>query len=132
MEYIVKSSILGFDAITSVQIQRIDELFATLNATKADEDISFSLVKPALLRSYEFEIPNAIKALLEISDHSELEIYCIMMIQTPLDHSTINFLAPLVFNKDVGKMAQVILEAANYPHYGLAEPLNTFVQQESE
>ncbi len=125
MTYSVKSEILGFGNIDKMDFSEIDELFSTLRATDND-DISFTLVNPYKLREYSFDLPLAIKALLEIDEYSKVVVYNILLIQSPLDDSTVNFLSPIVFNQDNATMAQVVLEATKYPEFSLVETLKSF------
>ena len=125
MTYTVKSEILGFGNIDKMEFAEIDELFSTLRAINNDE-ISFTLVNPYKLREYSFDLPLAIKVLLEINEKSNVEVYNIMLIQSPLDDSTVNFLSPIVFNQDNATMAQVVLEATKYPEFSLVQTLKSF------
>ena len=122
MKYTVKSNILGFDNLESMTFNKIDDLFSSIKS----DDISFTLINPYLLREYSFDLPLAIKTLLEIDEDSEVLVYNIAVIQNPLDESKINFLAPLVFNQSNYTMAQVVLNATQNPSFGIAEPLKNY------
>jgi flagellar assembly factor FliW len=126
MEFELKSQILGFEELTKIKLEKIDDLFAkAINAE--GEHPSFILVNPYMLREYDFELPEYIKALLEITDESKnIAVYNTMVVQTPLDESLINFLAPFVFNFDNQSVAQVVLDNTTYPDYGILEPFNKF------
>jgi flagellar assembly factor FliW len=125
MQYEVKSTILGFDQITKVELTQIDEMFATLSSCD-DSNISFTVVNPYLLREYSFDLSTAIRVLLDINENSNVVVYNIAVIQDPLDESCINFLAPLIFNQDNATMAQAVLDVKNHPGFGLAEPIKNF------
>jgi flagellar assembly factor FliW len=125
MTYQVKTEILGFEDIKSVEFSEIDELFATIKNSD-NGSISFSLVNPYLLREYSFDLSKSAKVLLEIDESSNVLIYNIMVVQNPLDESKVNFLAPLIFNKDKGLMGQVVLRASENPDFGLAESIGSF------
>ncbi len=125
MRYEVKTEILGFENIKSVEFNEIDELFATIKSSD-ERDISFSLVNPYLLREYSFDVPNAAKVMLEIDENSHVLVYNIMVVQNPLDESKVNFLAPIIFNKDKAIMGQIVLRALEYPDFGLAEAISSF------
>jgi flagellar assembly factor FliW len=125
MTYQVKTEILGFEDIRSVEFSEIDELFASIKSNE-NETISFSLVNPYLLREYSFDLPSAAKILLEIDENSNILVYNIMVVQNPLEESKVNFLAPLIFNKDKGLMGQVVLRASENPDFGLAESIGSF------
>ncbi|MEA1920833.1 MAG: flagellar assembly protein FliW [Campylobacterota bacterium] len=125
MKYEVKSQIMGFENTLSINFDKIDEMFATIRDSE-QEDISFSLVNPYVLREYSFEIPLSIKVLLEINENSKLVVYNVVVIQDPLDTSCVNFLAPLIFNEENQTVAQVVLKQSDYPSLGLAESIKSF------
>jgi flagellar assembly factor FliW len=108
MIYEVKKPILGFENVLKVEFSEIDPLFATLKAI--DQDVpSFTLVNPYQLREYSFDIPKDVQILLDINENSNILVYNIVVLHNPMTESVVNFKAPLVFNKDNGKMAQFII-----------------------
>ncbi|MBN2815446.1 MAG: flagellar assembly protein FliW [Campylobacterales bacterium] len=125
MAYSVKGQILGFEDTKEVQINAIDELFSTMIDIN-NENITFTLVAPYLLREYAFDLPLDIKALLEINQESKISVYNILVIQKPLEKSTINFLAPIVINHDNNSLAQAVLEPNKHPDFGMAETIESF------
>lgn len=125
MAYQIKGTLYGFDETNNVEIKEIDELFSTMVDTE-DENISFALVKPDLLREYAFDVPADVKALLEIKESSTVSVYNILIIQKPLEKSVINFLAPIIINHDNNYLAQAILDPKKYPDYGMAESIESF------
>ncbi len=125
MVYEVKSQILGFEQMVRAELEPLDEMFATLR----DPDhafTAFTLVSPYSLREYSFEIPYAIKALLEIDENAKLLVYNVVVVQDPLDMSCVNFLAPLIFNEDNHTMAQVVLKVSEYPDFSIAQTIQSF------
>lgn len=127
MKFEVKSEILGFEEIKEVELNEVDELFSTLRSVE-NEHISFTLVNPHNLREYDFEISASTEALLDIKDVNDLMIRNIVVLQSPLDESKINFQAPLIFNKVNNTVAQEVLGSRKYPYFGFDESLKTFVQ----
>ena len=128
MHYKVVSEILGFKETTDVKIEEIDDIFSKMVDVN-NENISFILVKPYMLREYEFEIPQDFKQTLQIDDNSKLSVYNILLIQKPLEKSTINFLAPIVVNEENKTLAQVVLEPKQHPDFGMAERIESFKQE---
>ena len=128
-EFIVKSPILGFEDITKMKLEKIDDIFMKLS--NADAPLPcFTLVNPfALWDKYSFEIPSAIQVLLDLQEGKTQDILIanIMVVYKEITDSTINFIAPIVFNFDNKTMAQVVLDAPKYPHYSIAEPIATFL-----
>ncbi|QOP42315.1 flagellar assembly protein FliW [Sulfurimonas marina] len=125
MSYQVTGTLYGFDNLRNVEIKEIDELFSTMVDVN-DENVSFTLVKPNLLREYAFDLPADVKALLDITESSTVSVYNILIIQKPLEKSTINFLAPLIINHDNNYLAQAILDPKKYPNYDIAESIESF------
>lgn len=129
MEFEVKSPILGFENVNSMRLEKIDDIFMRLN--NIDDDLpSFTLVNPFALREYSFEVPTAIQVLLDIDDSksSNILIANIMVVCKNIEDSTINFLAPIVFNFDNKTMAQVVLDVMKYPNYDISEPISKFIK----
>lgn len=121
--------ILGFDDIKQLELKKIDDTFMRLQSVDAKEP-SFTLINPFILRDYEFDIPSPLQQKLEIDDDSNLLIYNIVMIQKPIENSTINFVAPLIFNTDTKKMAQMIIN--DRLDYGVTEPISSFFPEDKD
>ena len=128
MIFELKSPLLGFEDITKMELKKIDEVFARLQVVDAEEP-SFTLINPFVLREYSFDIPDAVQELMEIDDNSNILIFNMLIVSTPLEESRINFVGPLIFNTDNNSMVQLIL-ADNSP-YGVAEKLSDFLTKES-
>jgi len=126
MKFEVKSEILGFEDIKEVEFSEVDELFSTLRSLTG-EKISFTLVNPHKLREYDFDISISTETVLDIKDNKDLSVYNIVVLQSPLDESKINFQAPLIFNKANMTVAQEVLGIQKYPNYGFDESLKTFI-----
>ncbi|MDE6885457.1 MAG: flagellar assembly protein FliW [Helicobacteraceae bacterium] len=131
MEFEVKSPILGFENVTKVKLEKIDDIFMKLTNSNAQTP-SFTLVNPFALREYSFEIPTALQVLLELDENKSNNILIanIMVVYKDIKDSTINFRAPLVFNFDNQTMAQVVLDIMQYQEYGIAEPISSFLKEE--
>ena len=129
MLFDLKAPLLGFETIKQMELQKIDEIFMRLKTPDADEP-SFTLINPFVLRDYAFEIPTQLQEAMGITDDSNLLIFNIIVVQTPIEESVVNFIAPLVFNADTGTMAQVIID--NNPEYGIAEPISRYLKGDSD
>lgn len=128
MIFTVKAPIPGFDTIKELEIEKIDDFFLKL-VSKSD-DTTFTLINPFMIRNYIFEIPAYFKSLLEIKEETNVLILNIMIIATPIESSTVNFIAPLIFNTDNGTVAQVLLDAEKYPDFGLMESISNYLNKE--
>ena len=126
MKFEINTPLLGFENIKQVELQKIDDVFMKLQATE-DEHISFTLINPYTVREYDFEVPEKIKEELGITKESNLLIFNIVLIQTPIENSIVNFIGPLVFNTDTKKVAQVIITDSN--KYGIAEKISSFLEK---
>lgn len=124
MKFDITTPLLGFETIKQVELEKIDEVFMKMTSCE-DENISFTLVNPYALREYDFEISDKIKDELQVSTEANLLIFNIVLIQTPIEDSIVNFVGPLVFNTDVNKATQIILSDSKV--YGVAEKISSFL-----
>lgn len=123
----VKSPILGFEGIKNVEITKIDDFFVKMQ--DKDGDTSFTMINPYSLRNYEFDIPTYYQDLMQISDKSELQVYNMLVISSPIEESSVNFMAPIVCNTTNMTLSQVILDPVNYPQYSQAEKISTLLKK---
>lgn len=130
MQYTVKSPILGFEDMEVVRLEKLDEMFATIRDIK-NENISFSLVNPYALREYSFDISPSVRTLLDINENSKLSVFNIVVIQSPLDNSCVNFLAPIIFNEDNKTVAQLVLNSKTHPDFGMAETIRSLLDEKN-
>ena len=129
MNYMVKGNILGFENMLNVEIHEVDELFSTM-IDADNKNISFTILNPYLLRGYSFDLPLDTKVLLGINEKSNVSVYNIVVIQQPLEKSTVNFLAPIIVNNDTKQIAQAVLKKQNHPDFGMSEKIESFKEQE--
>ncbi|MEW5831229.1 MAG: flagellar assembly protein FliW [Campylobacterota bacterium] len=124
MQFALKLPLLGFESVKQMELKKIDDIFMRLESV--GEGPSFTLVNPFVLREYSFDIPSSLQALMEINPESNLLIYNIMIIQSPIENSTVNFVAPIIFNTDNQTMAQIIIDNRN--DFSIAEPIKTYLK----
>lgn len=129
MVFEVKFPILGFEKIREMKLAKIDDLFMRLENAQ-EPNPSFTLVNPYMLRDYTFDIPLYIKSLLSIDSQSTILVANVMVVSKPIENSTINFVAPIIFNFDNQTMAQLVLDSSKYPTFGLAEPISNYLSNE--
>lgn len=128
MIFTVKAQIPGFESIKEVEVEKIDEFFVRL-VSKSDST-TFTLINPFMIRNYDFEIPEYFRALLDINEKTNVLILNIMIIATPIETSTVNFIAPLIFNTDNGTVAQVLLDSGKYPDFALMDSISNYLNKE--
>ncbi len=126
MVYDVKIPLLGFENIKKMTLEKVDDIFMKLDDYEKS-GISFTLIDPFAIREYEFDLPKDDAKKLDITKESELLIYNIMIIQNPIENSTINFLAPLIFNKSKKIMGQIVLDNNIYKDYGIIEYISNYL-----
>ncbi|NPA59282.1 MAG: flagellar assembly protein FliW [Epsilonproteobacteria bacterium] len=128
MKFNVSVPLLGFKDIKEVELQKIDDVFMKMSSSE-DANISFTLIDPFVLRDYDFEITDVLKETLGIDENSNLLILNIVLIQTPIEDSVVNFIGPLIFNTDNKRVAQTIISDSK--EYGVAEKISTFLNRKT-
>lgn len=126
----VKLPILGFENIHKIEFTKIDDNFASIKNIEDNGVPAFTLVNPYSLREYSFDVPTVARTLLEIGETSNMLVYCIMVLQNPLEQSLVNFLAPIVINTDTNTIGQIALDEGKYPELGMSERLQQFIAKD--
>lgn len=126
MKFDICVPILGFENVKEVTLEKIDDIFMKMQSVE-DKYISFTLINPFVLREYDFEIPDNTQQLLGIDKNSNLIILNIVLIQSPIENSVVNFIGPMVFNTDNNKAAQIILSES--AKYDVAEKISNFLEK---
>lgn len=126
MKFDICVPILGFENVKQVTLEKIDDIFMKMKSVD-EEHISFTLIDPFVLREYDFEVPDNIQEMLEIDKNSNLIILNIILIQTPIENSVVNFIGPMIFNTDNNRAAQVIISDSK--EYGVAEKISDFLKK---
>jgi len=125
MTFDIISPILGFDDIKKIELEKIDNFFMKLKIP--NNTTEFTLINPFMLRNYDFEVPVYFKKLLELDENTNISIFNIMITTAPIEDSTVNFIAPLIFNLDRGIMAQVLLDASKHQDFGIIESISSYL-----
>lgn len=125
MTFEIVSPILGFEDVKVLEFKKIDDFFANISTNNG---FTWTLVNPFVLRKYSFDIPFYAQILLDIQKDSAIEVYCIVVLQNPLEDSRVNFLAPIVFNMRNKKAIQLVFSALDYPEFSKLESLKEFVK----
>ncbi|MDF1880685.1 flagellar assembly protein FliW [Sulfurimonas sp. MAG313] len=129
MQFELKLPLLGFESIKEMKLTKIDDIFMQLVSIDDVNRTSFTLINPFVLKAYEIEIPNSVEALLDIKSDTNILIFNIVVIHKPLEKSTINFVAPLIFNTDNFTMVQTILDGKAAKDHEMAECIGDFLNQ---
>ena len=123
MQIDVASPILGFEDIKTYKLEKIDEFFYKLT----HEDISFTLIEPAKIREYAFDLPPFYSLKLQAENAEDLLVLAIVILQNPIEESVVNFLAPVVINTSKKLLVQVALDEQKYPDFALAEKISRYL-----
>lgn len=126
MNFEICVPLLGFEDVKRVNLEKIDDIFMKMKSLD-DEHVSFTLIDPFVLREYDFEVPTSTQELLEIDKDTNILILNIVLIQTPIENSVINFIGPIIFNTQNNKAAQIILQDST--KYGVAEVVSSFLNK---
>lgn len=129
MVYKVKTPLLGFEHVKEMKFEQIDDLFIQLTSVGTQKPVNFILVNPYMLRDYKVKLTQYIHDELEVEDDTQVLIYNIMVSKMPIEESTVNFIAPILFNIQKKIMIQVILDAGEYSDYGLQEKISDYVEK---
>jgi flagellar assembly factor FliW len=129
MVYKVKTPLLGFEHVKEMKFEQIDDLFVQLTGVDIDKPINFILVNPYMLRDYKVKLTQYIHDELEVEEDSQILIYNIMVSKMPIEESTVNFIAPILFNIQKKIMIQAILDSNEYPDYGLQEKISDYIEK---
>lgn len=126
MKFDISLPLLGFENVKHVELQKIDDIFMKMQST-TDEHISFTLINPFILREYDFEVPQSIEDSIDATNDSNLLVLNVVLIQTPIEDSIVNFIGPIIFNTDNNKAAQLILSDSS--KYGVSEKISDFLKK---
>jgi flagellar assembly factor FliW len=129
MIYEIKCPLLGFENIKKMQLLKIDDVFFSLNDVNKDSGIIFTLIDPYKLRNYDIEVPKSYQELLKLTKESDIRVCNILILQNPIENSTINFLAPLIFNKTDKLMGQIVLDNIKYQNYSIVDKISNYLSK---
>ncbi len=130
MIYKIKSPLLGFENIKQMELEKMDDIFLKLSDLDENSSIAFTLIDPYKLRNYDIEVPKSYQELLKLTESSEILIYNIMILLNPIENSTINFLAPLIFNKTDKLMGQIVLDNTKYQNYSIVDKISNYLRRD--
>ncbi|EEQ62798.1 protein FliW [Helicobacter pullorum MIT 98-5489] len=126
-KFVVKSPILGFEEVNEVEFAEVDN-GALAFLSMIGNDAELLLINPYKVREYSFEVPANIQALLDIKADSNVKVFCVFVREKQTE-IRINFLAPIILNCDNHTLAQVILNAKDYPRFGVAESIKDYIKE---
>ncbi|MFC5448788.1 flagellar assembly protein FliW [Paenibacillus aestuarii] len=119
----LNGSILGFEECNQFSIDVIEDNheFAYLQSLE-QEHVSFLVVSPFSFHpDYSIELEEKDRKALNIETHEDVVVLSIVTVSEPFPASTINLLAPVIFNIKNGQGKQIVLPPKY--KYGTKEPL---------
>ena len=98
MTYELKMPILGFDDVTKVELEQIDETFSKLRSLDGTRPFEITLVNPFSLCEYNFTIPTADEKLLDLDETrgDKVLVFCVVVVQKPIENSIVNLILCLI------------------------------------
>ncbi len=121
----------GFEEVTEYVLCDVDESYSYLQAV-GQAELAFIVTNPFLhFPDYEFELSEEVISELRLSEEKGVAIRCIVTWNSNPDRTTVNLLAPLVFNISdrVGK--QIVLQNTSYQTKHFLSPLSQSESGES-
>lgn len=119
----------GFEEVTDYILCDVNTSYSYLQAVDQAE-LAFIVTDPFLhFSDYEFEIPDEIIGELGIKEDKDVAVRCIVTWNSDPNKTTVNLLAPLIFNTADRLGRQVVLQNTAYQ---TRESLNRPSQSESE
>lgn len=119
----IVAPIFGFEKIYEVNFEKIDDFFVKIES----DDILLTMIDPSKLREYSFDVPLHYKEILKIQEKDDISVYNIVIINSDIKKSTINFVAPILINTKQNILAQIALDESKYSNYGLAESIGEYL-----
>lgn len=121
----IKAPILGFENTLEASFAEVDDgALAFLNLGDAE----LLLINPYKVREYSFDVPTVIQTLLDIKSNSKVKVFCVFVREKEAE-IRINFLAPIIINCDNNTLGQVVLNAKDYPYFGIAESIKNYIKE---
>ncbi|MFM9279938.1 flagellar assembly protein FliW [Paenibacillus jiagnxiensis] len=104
----------GFEELHEFYLQEHNEIFSLLSAVDQPA-VSFITVNPFDFHAdYEFELSGEITEELSIQDESQVAVRCIVTWHSQRSLTTVNLLAPIIFNTEKHAGKQIILQNTSY------------------
>lgn len=115
-EHIIRFSrgILGFEEVTEYILFDIDDSFSYLQSVE-NAELAFIVMNPFIrFPDYEFKLSDESIAELGISSDKGIAVRCIVTWNSDPSRTTVNLLAPLVFNIEDQTARQIVLQDSVY------------------
>jgi flagellar assembly factor FliW len=112
--YFFSKGLPGFEHLKEFSLQQHNDIFSILSAVN-EPAVTFITVNPFdFITDYEFVLPDDAIQDIKIENREQIIVQCIVTWNNDREKTTVNLLAPLIFNADAQKGKQVILQNTVY------------------
>ncbi|AXK49595.1 flagellar biosynthesis protein FliW [Aliarcobacter trophiarum LMG 25534] len=113
--YKIVLPILGFEAFSKVDVEKVDEFVAFL---KFEDGSKISIVNINILNkvSFDFQIDNKTLEALKIKSKDDFSTHFILVSQDPIEHSIINLVSPIFINEKEKLVGQYVTNEKVEPY----------------
>ena len=107
--YKVILPLLGFEDYKEIEIDEIDEYFSTI-VFEGNKRISIVNINYLNRLHLNFDIDDNILNNLNVSSQKDFDIYFCLVVQSPIDNSIVNLIAPILINQKDRLIGQYVLK----------------------
>lgn len=112
--YLFPKGLPGFWNLKEFTLREHNDVFSLLTAVQQPTAIFITVNPFDFIAEYEFEIPDETIEEIGIINQEQIGIRCIVTWHSDKAKTTVNLLAPLIFNTETHKAKQVVLQNTGY------------------
>lgn len=113
-QYIFMKGLPGFVELRKFKLQAYNEVFSLLKSVE-EPLVAFITVNPFdFYPDYEFRLSEDILEEMDITDEAHVSVRCIVTWHSDPEKSSVNLLAPLIFNNQKFTGKQIVLQNSGY------------------
>ncbi|MGG4204037.1 flagellar assembly protein FliW [Paenibacillus jamilae] len=112
--YVFPKGIPGFEQLREFQLQEHNELFSLFSAVEQPATIFITVNPFDFFEDYEFELSDDALEDIGITSQEQISVRCICTWNSDQSKTTVNLLAPLIFNIEQQTGKQIVLQNTKY------------------
>ncbi|MGP0577591.1 flagellar assembly protein FliW [Paenibacillus peoriae] len=112
--YVFPKGIPGFEQLREFQLQEHNELFSLFSAVEQPATIFITVNPFDFFKDYEFELSDDALEDIGITSQEQIAVRCICTWNSDQSKTTVNLLAPLIFNIEQRTGKQIVLQNTKY------------------
>ncbi|MFK4304073.1 MULTISPECIES: flagellar assembly protein FliW [unclassified Paenibacillus] len=112
--YVFPKGIPGFEQLREFQLQEHNELFSLFSAVEQPATIFITVNPFDFFEDYEFELSDDALEDIGITSQEQIAVRCICTWNSDQSKTTVNLLAPLIFNVEQHTGKQIVLQNTDY------------------